>query len=67
MGELICKKYKKEQKRVPTDFIFDQMPRGQTGPYGHFYFSKANKGDKGYHHSLLPPVAGGKREWDRGA
>ena len=26
MGELICKKHKKEQKRVPTDFIFDQMP-----------------------------------------
>ena len=25
MGELICKKHKKEQKRVPTDFIFDQI------------------------------------------
>ena len=25
MRELICKKHKKEQKRVPTDFIFDQM------------------------------------------
>ena len=25
MGELICKKHKKEQKRVPTDFIFDQL------------------------------------------
>ena len=25
MGELICKKHKKEQKRVPTNFIFDQM------------------------------------------
>ena len=25
MGELICKKHKKEQKRMPTDFIFDQM------------------------------------------
>ena len=25
MGELICKKHKKEQKRVPTNFIFDPM------------------------------------------
>ena len=25
IGELICKKHKKEQKRVPTNFIFDQM------------------------------------------
>ena len=25
MGGLICKRHKKEQKRVPANFIFDQM------------------------------------------